>query len=138
MQEVLSGHGYDALLHGIAVGVDPDVFAYWHSSQGSDSNSMNRLNFSQYRSALADEALEAGRTRQDSEIRAVKYEQFLSAWQSDAPAVSLYQPRYYYIYRGKLHNFEPKSINSASGRLANVHNWAVRDELRPIVLEQQQ
>jgi peptide/nickel transport system substrate-binding protein len=137
MQEVLSGHSYDALLHGIAVGVDPDVFAYWHSSQGS-AGSMNRLNFSQYNSAIADEALEAARTRQDGDIRAVKYEQFLSAWQDDAPAVSLYQPRYYYIYRGKLHNFEPKSINSASGRLANVHNWAVRDELQPVVLEQQE
>jgi peptide/nickel transport system substrate-binding protein len=136
MQEVLSSHSYDALLHGIAIGVDPDVFAYWHSSQSS-AGSMNRLNFSQYKSETADEALEAGRTRHDSDVRSVKYEQFLKAWRSDAPAVSLYQPRYYYIYRGKLHNFEPKSINTASGRLANVHNWAVRDELQPVVNEQE-
>lgn len=32
-QVTLSNHSYDALLRGISIGNDPDVFVYWHSSQ---------------------------------------------------------------------------------------------------------
>ena len=41
--------------------LDPDVFAYWHSSQ-ADIRAASRLNFSEYKSATADKALESGRT----------------------------------------------------------------------------
>src|SRR5690606_3753284 len=33
LQSVVAMHNYDMLLYGISLGVDPDVFAYWHSSQ---------------------------------------------------------------------------------------------------------
>jgi peptide/nickel transport system substrate-binding protein len=127
LQTTVAFHNYDALLYGISLGTDPDVFAYWHSSQ-ADVRSANRLNFSEYSSEVTDEALEAGRTRSDPELRAVKYEPFLQSWRNDAPAAALYQPRYLYVIRGRIHNFNPKLVNSASDRLANVHNWMIREE----------
>jgi peptide/nickel transport system substrate-binding protein len=119
---VAVNHSYDMVLYGISLGTDPDVFAYWHSSQ-ADVRSNSRLNLSEYSSDTADESLEAGRTRLASKLRTVKYDNFLNGWRNNAPALALYQPRFLYVVRGGLFNFEPQSINTLSDRYSNVHNW---------------
>ncbi|MCA9344545.1 hypothetical protein KC946_01795, partial [Candidatus Saccharibacteria bacterium] len=131
LQSALTVHNYDALLYGIAIGSDPDVFAFWHSSQ-ADLRSPNSLNFSEYSSAKADRALEAGRTREDVLVRTAKYKSFLEAWRDDAPAVAIYQPRYLYLVRDPLFNFSHKTMNNGSDRLNDVSNWMVRREQQPI------
>lgn len=125
LQTVVNNRDYDALLYGISIGVDPDVFAYWHSSQ-ADPRAPSRLNFSNYRSTAADKALEAGRSRSDASLRAAKYQPFLQAWRSDAPALVLYQPRFLYITRGQLFGFDSKAVNTATDRFNNVENWMIR------------
>lgn len=125
LQPAIKGRGYDVLLYGISMGIDPDVFAYWHSTQ-ADPISQTRLNFSNYKSAIVDKALESGRSRLDPTLRAAKYLPFLQAWRNDAPALALYQPRFLYITRGSLAGFSPKSLNSATDRFANVENWMIR------------
>jgi peptide/nickel transport system substrate-binding protein len=115
---------YDALLYGVTVGVDPDVFVYWDSSQ-TDPRS-NRLNFSDYKSTTADTALEAGRTRLDPSLRAIKYKPFLQAWQADAPALGLYQPRLLYVTHEKVYGLNEHFVNSDTDRFDNVQNWMVR------------
>lgn len=127
LQNAIAFHSYDILLHGISIGNDPDVFAYWHSSQ-ADIRSANRLNLSEYKSAVADKALEAGRTRSDPALRTVKYQPFLEAWRADNPALALYQPRYLYFVRKPLYNFNPAEINQSSDRFSNVHNWMIRED----------
>ncbi len=125
---VLTQHNYDILLYGITIGPDPDVFAYWHSSQ-ADVRS-NRLNFSEYKNKNADKALEAGRTRTDPAVRALKYKPFLQSWQSDIPAVALYQPRFLYIARSDLVGFSAERINSVVDRLNGIEKWTVlRDRI---------
>jgi ABC-type transport system substrate-binding protein len=119
------GAAYDILLYGISIGVDPDVYAYWDSSQ-IDYRSPSRLNFSVYKSAIADESLESGRTRLDPALRAVKYQPFLQAWQGDSPALGLYQPRFLYIARGPVYGLSENSINSDPQRFSDVHNWEIR------------
>lgn len=132
LQSALTVHNYDALLYGIASGPDPDVFAYWHSSQ-ADLRSPNRLNFSEYSSAVADKALEGGRTRTDAAVRAIKYKPFLEAWSNDAPAIALYQPRYLYMVREPLFNFDQTSMNNGADRFNNVTNWMIREGSEPII-----
>jgi peptide/nickel transport system substrate-binding protein len=121
----LAGHTYDAVLYGISIGVDPDVFVYWDSSQ-ADVLSSNRLNLSEYKSAVADAALEAGRTRTNPQLRTIKYQGFLQAWQQDAPALGLYQPRYVYSSRTKVYGLEKTAINTPTDRLNNVSDWMIR------------
>jgi len=133
LQPTLESHGYDALLYGISIGVDPDVFAYWDSSQ-ADVRAVGRLNFSEYSSATADTALEAGRTRIDPALRAIKYRSFLQAWQQDAPALGLYQPSFFYITRGTVFGLDNHTINSDTGRYDNVQNWEIREV--PTTIEQ--
>lgn len=132
LQNIVNSRGYDALLYGVSVGVDPDVFAYWHSTQ-ADPRATSRLNFSNYKSAAGDKALEAGRSRFDPSLRAAKYVPFLQNWRNDAPALMLYQPRFLYITRGQFFGFEPKAINTAADRFNNVENWMIRQdyELKP-------
>jgi len=124
-QTTLAQHAYDALLYGISIGSDPDVFAYWDSSQ-ADPRAAHRYNFSEYKSAAADSALEAGRTRLDPALRTAKYAPFLQAWQADAPALGLYQPRFLYVTRGPVFGLTAHSINTGTDRFNNVENWMIR------------
>lgn len=124
-QTALAQHSYDALLRGISLGSDPDVFVYWHSSQ-ADIVTGSHLNFSEYKSGIADEALEAARSRTDPTIRAAKYQPFLQAWKDDAPALGLYQPSVLYITHQQIHGFENHSVNIASDRFFDVQDWMIR------------
>ena len=123
-QTTLEVHNYDALLYGISVGADPDVFAYWDSSQ-ADVRSPNRLNFSEYKSSIADAALEAGRTRLSPQLRSIKYAPFLQAWQTDAPALGMYQPRFLYITRGQVYNLSNHTLNLDTDRYSSVVDWEI-------------
>lgn len=124
-QTSLTSHNYDALLYGITIGTDPDVFVYWDSSQ-ADVRSASRLNFSEYKNTTADAALEAGRTRLDPMLRTVKYKPFLQAWQQDAPALGLYQPRVLYVTNSSLAGLHDGAITAAIDRFNNVENWQIR------------
>lgn len=126
LQNTLAYHSYDALLYGISIGPDPDVFVYWHSSQ-ADARLASRLNFSEYNSKAADAALADARTRIDPELRNAKLQPFLEAWRADAPALGLYQPRFLYITRGEVHGLTGKEINSAAQRFSGVQNWMIRE-----------
>jgi peptide/nickel transport system substrate-binding protein len=122
-QNAVASHTYDAVLYGISIGADPDVFVYWDSTQ-TDPRS-TRLNLSLYKSAAADAALEAGRTRLDPVLRAIKYKPFLQAWQQDAPALGLYQPRFQYFTQQKIYGLDAKVLNNGTDRLNNVQNWMI-------------
>lgn len=125
-QTALSSHNYDAVLYGISIGVDPDVFVYWDSSQ-ADPRSANRLNLSEWKNSAADTALESGRTRSDPALRAIKYRPFLQAWQADTPALGLYQPRLLYLTDGSVAGLGDGPINTATDRFGNVQNWEIHE-----------
>jgi peptide/nickel transport system substrate-binding protein len=125
LQNTVNTHSYDSIIYGISIGVDPDVFVSWDSTQ-FDPRSPVRLNLSEYSSATADEALEQGRTRIDPTLRVVKYKPFLQVWQQNAPALALYQPRFLYVTRGKVFGLSQQTINTGADRYTNVQNWEIR------------
>ena len=129
MQPILLQHSYDTLLYGVSLGVDPDVFAYWHSSQAVP----DRFNLSLYKSEVADRSLEAGRTRPDIDLRNAKYKPFLDAWKKDAPAIGLYQPPIFYVSRSKIYNSDISRLNSSADRFYGVHKWQVLTNKRSIL-----
>jgi peptide/nickel transport system substrate-binding protein len=128
---VIANHDYDVLLYGVSIGVDPDVFAYWDSTQASIT-SQGHLNLSEYKSAAADQAIEGGRTRSDPAIRAVKYKAFLTQWTKDLPAMPLYQPNFLYITRGQVFNYQRKSANSPADMYYDANIWMVRQKRQDI------
>jgi len=128
-QQALQTHDYDALLYGITIGSDPDVFPYWHSSQASSEG----FNLSEYKSSVADEALGSGRSRQDQGLRSAKYRTFSDAWRDDVPAIGIYQPRLLFVTNGQLYNFDVTTIASSTERYANVHMWQYLTEDAPLI-----
>jgi peptide/nickel transport system substrate-binding protein len=120
-QSYIRPRHYDALLYGIAVGEDPDVYAFWHSSQASDPG----LNVSSYSSTASDKALEGGRTISDTQTRAAKYRAFLNAWMSDNPAVMLYSPYYVYGISNKVHGVSAHKASDPSDRFYGIEHWYV-------------
>lgn len=125
IQTAVSSHNYDSLLYGISVGADPDVYAYWHSSQ-VDIRSTSRLNLSEYKSTVADKALEAGRTRSDNTLRSIKYKPFLEAWQKDYPALALYQQQFLYVTSSNLSGFDNSLMHMSVDRYSNVKDWTIK------------
>ncbi len=125
-QTYIRPRNYDLLFFGISIGVDPDVYAYWHSSQASDPG----LNLSQYNSHTADITLEAGRQTNDADIRAARYNKFLSVWTGDLPALMVYQPEYLYATKPQVMGIEAHKLVDPSDRFYNVQNWTV--STRPV------
>ena len=127
MQSAIASHNYSAILSAINLGYDPDIFAFWHSSQ-KDIGASSRLNLSEYSSKPADSALQGGRSRIEPEIRAVKYAPFLTNWIADNPALTIYQPRYVFLVKEPLYNFNTNTMSTNTDRYNNVHNWSVKDK----------
>ncbi|HSX41632.1 MAG TPA: peptide ABC transporter substrate-binding protein [Candidatus Saccharimonadales bacterium] len=124
-QSFIRPRKYDALLYGINVGADPDVYAFWHSSQAADPG----LNLSAYKSPAVDKALEGGRTVREPGLRAAKYKAFAQAWVADTPAVMLYSPNYLYAQNKEVYGFSTKHLITPSDRFYGVEHWAVRTKL---------
>jgi len=126
-QTAIRPRNYDVLLYGQDLGVDSDVYSYWHSSQVSDPG----LNVSNYSSAEVDKLLEAGRIAKDSEYRQSRYAAFLQAWSKDLPAIILYTPFYNYAQSDALHGFSAQKISEPSDRFYNVEKWYLNTSLQP-------
>ena len=123
-QDILQPRRYDVLLYQLTIGGDPDVYAYWHSSQAG-----NGLNFSNYKNAVADEALSSARSRVEPDLRNAKYLAFVRQWLSDAPAIGLYQATAQYTHTGSVHTIPVDSVLiSSADRYNSVRYWAVGEE----------
>lgn len=121
VQSVLQPRDYDALLYELELGADPDVFAYWHSSQASASG----YNFANYSNRTVDNDLVGGRSRTNSALRAAKYIQFVNQWLNDAPAIGLYQSVGSYVLNNGASIVEPRgSLNTMNDRYADVTTWS--------------
>ena len=125
VQDILQPRQYDVLLYQLTVGGDPDVYAYWHSSQAASG-----LNFSNYTNAISDDALESARSRVEPDLRNAKYITFANQWLSDAPAIGLYQATMQYVSTKSVHAL-PKDfmLVSAADRYNTVRFWSVGDRM---------
>ena len=124
-QEFLMGiirpRNYYILLYEIELGSDPDLFAYYHSSQNTD----NSLNLSNYSSALASDAILAARGTMDQTIRNAKYEAFLKAWVEDVPAIGICQVNLSYFVNRNVRTFsEDLRLVTPTDRFNDVSFWA--------------
>ena len=130
--EVLQNHNYgDMIIYGFNLGRDADVYSFWHSSQ-IGSQSIFRLNLAEYRSELADQALEVGRSRWDKALRAEKYYDFQSIWMADLPALALYRPKLSYYMLSDIRGIdEDLLLTKVSDRFNNIEDWAVKFKTTP-------
>jgi len=121
-QAVLQPRAYDVLINQLSIGADPDVFAYWHSSQAVAGG----FNFANYKSPISDDALLSARVRSEQALREQKYRVFVDQWLNDAASIGLYRSVMVYAQTTKSHSFSEGSITpSTIDRYSDVVYWTV-------------
>ena len=126
IQDTLQGRNFDVLLYDLAIGSDPDVYAYWHSSQAGQTG----YNFTSYSNKTADANLASARSRLEPELRNAKYKIFAKQWLEDVPAIALYQPVVEYISSTNSNTVKPGArLSTLTDRFANVLYWSVNSDV---------
>lgn len=123
-QNVVTPRAYDVLIYELAIGRDPDVYPYWHSSQ----TGQHGLNLSDYSSGKVDDALDSARSRLEPDLRSAKYKVFYEQWLADAPAIALYQPTLHYAASADATTLRGRPIIDAVDRYAQVRFWSASNE----------
>lgn len=119
---IIRPRAYDILLYEVELGPDPDLFAYYHSSQASGSG----LNLSNFRSPLVDDLILGARSTTDAKLRQAKYRKILDYWVSDVPAIGIYQTNLSYYVSKNVRTFsENHRLAYPVDRFNDVINWAV-------------
>lgn len=122
-QDFLSGivrqRAYDILLYEIELGSDPDLFAYYHSSNSTG------LNLSNYSNFLFDDLLLAARSTMNPETRATKLSSIIKIWVEDVPAIGIYQVDMSYFLNHHINSFSSDNrLTYPVDRFSDVNYWA--------------
>jgi len=119
-KNIIQSRNYDVLLYQLDIGADPDVYAYWHSSQ------ISNLNFANYTNVISDDALSSAQARLELNVRNAKYITFTKQWLADIPAIGLYQATTLYIISHDTHTFNTSNVLiSPTDRYSDILNWSV-------------
>lgn len=113
---------YDALLFSQRTGVDPDPFAFWHSSQTKDPG----LNVSNFSSSEVDSLITNARSSTNSVERREQYAKLASILNTSAPAIYINQSLYTYILNGDIQSSELNALVDPSWRLAEASRFYIR------------
>ncbi len=120
-QEIIRPRNYEMLLFGKILGIVPDPFPFWHSTQARDPG----LNLSLYKNRRVDELLEKARQTLDAKQRRVALEEFQNILIKDAPAIFLFNPSYLYFVSQEVKGVLTKIITDPSKRFNNIENWYI-------------
>ncbi|MDP3685629.1 MAG: peptide ABC transporter substrate-binding protein, partial [bacterium] len=120
--EILRPRNYEALLYGEVLGVDPDPYPFWHSTQTRDPG----VNLALFKDRETDKLLEEARKTTEAEKRAAIYRKFQERIVSEAPALFLYSPTYAYAVPRRLGGTFLESSPLPSDRFAAVETWYVK------------
>lgn len=123
-QGVIRPRKYDALLFGLVIGKNSDLYPFWHSSQRNDPG----LNIALYTNAKADKALEKMRISTSTEATENQYSLFKKELDTDTPAIFLWSPDFIYATPEKLHGVELGEITTPSDRFNGIEKWYVETD----------
>lgn len=118
LAEVIRGHGYEALLMTEVIGLDPDPYPFWHSSQAEPG-----LNVALFQHRDADELLSQARRESDPAKRQELYVAFQNILNEYQPATLLYSATYSYVMVRGISGFSTEVIASPPDRLQSLGSW---------------
>lgn len=124
-QSVIRPRRFDALLFGMVIGHELDLYAFWHSSQRNDPG----LNIAQYADIETDALLEKMRTEKDPEIRKTLYADFTKLIQKQNAAVFVYAPDFVYVMNDRVQNVSLHPVKEPSERFDTAHLWHIETDL---------
>jgi peptide/nickel transport system substrate-binding protein len=116
------GHDYDAAILGWSMGVDPDAYGTWHSSQIKAG-----LNQVGYQNEVVDRALETGRTSCGQAERLAAYKAFNSQLSKDQPYNFGFTANTLLFVNKKFQSVAPGPFpNVQNSYLWNVEQWWIK------------
>jgi len=122
IHDYLNPRTFDMTLTAFDNGPDPDVYAFWHSSQAHPGG----FNFAgMKKNVFIDGDLEDGRNTLDLTARAKAYATFQEDFAKETPAVFLYSPRYVMAVSRRIHGVHLDSAIEPEERFAYVDDWYV-------------
>lgn len=121
-QDFWNPRDYESLLFGKIMGLIPDPYPFWHSTQKREPG----LNLSLYGNKEADKLLEEARQILDEKERLEKYRIFQDIIIEDAPAVFLYSPDYLYLVSKEIKGIKTKIVADPSKRFIDIENWYIK------------
>lgn len=122
LKTIIKNRDYDALLYGQALGSEPDLYPFWHSSQTKDPG----LNLSGYENKDADVLLKDARETLDLEKKQQDMEKLQNIILKDASAIFLYNPDYVYWANSKIKGIETSKIVDPAKKFSTITNWYIK------------
>ncbi len=118
-QNVIRPRKYEALLYGMVIGRDQDLYAFWDSQEQNDPG----LNIALYANKTVDALLQDARTNADPNARAADLQKIEDDIAADYPAAFLYSPDFTYALPKDLRGVELPQIVTPADRYATVARW---------------
>ncbi|HWQ60628.1 MAG TPA: peptide ABC transporter substrate-binding protein [Candidatus Fimivivens sp.] len=120
-RDVIRPREYQALLYGEEMGVNPDFYSFWHSSEKNDPG----LNIGMFDDSNADDTLLSLREETDPTKRDALLGTFLDILAQKNPAVFLYSPDVFYVMSDAVKGFDTRSANGSSSRFSDIAKWYI-------------
>lgn len=118
-QNVIRPRKYEALLYGMVIGRDQDLYAFWNSQERNDPG----LNIALYANKTVDALLEDARGSIDNVKRTTNLQKIEDAVAADYPAAFIYAPNFTYAVPQDLRGVVLPQIITPADRFATVASW---------------
>jgi peptide/nickel transport system substrate-binding protein len=118
-QNVIRPRKYEALLYGMVIGRDQDLYAFWDSQERNDPG----LNIALYANKTVDALLEDARSSSDQSQRTTDLQKIEDAVAADYPAAFIYAPDFTYAIPSDLKGVVLPQIITPADRFATVASW---------------
>lgn len=117
--KVVANKDFHAAIFTQEVGVDPDQYSLWHTTQAFSTN------ITGLRLPILDKALEDGRSTISQEERKAKYADFQRFLIDEAPVTLLYYPKYSFVVSTKIQDINLKPLGVPADRLNEISSWDI-------------
>ena len=118
-QNVIRPRKYEALLYGMVIGRDQDLYAFWDSQERNDPG----LNIALYANKNVDALIEDVRSATNADRRQKDLQKIEDIISADYPAAFLYAPNFIYSMPTDLRGVALPQIITPSDRFAAVVSW---------------
>jgi len=118
-QNVIRPRKYEALLYGMVIGRDQDLYAFWDSKERNNPG----LNIALYANKDVDALLEDARSSTDSMKRASDLQKIEDIVSADYPAAFVYAPNFTYALPEDLRGVVLPQIIIPADRFATAASW---------------
>ncbi|MFZ2500646.1 MAG: peptide ABC transporter substrate-binding protein [Minisyncoccia bacterium] len=132
-QNVIRPRKYGALLYGMVIGRDHDLYAFWDSQERNDPG----LNIALYANKTIDALLESARSSTNEEERLADLQKIENIIAADYPAAFIYAPDFIYTLPDDLRGVELPQIITPDDRFATAATWyRFTDSVWPFFVKQ--